>query len=91
MWMLYKQMMTDRVDLDRVSYTALIMFFAKSTKRDDVKKADMILQVMEESVNKDIQPNSKHVIAILHGFVKTGDAENATRMLIRNAEAYTSR
>jgi pentatricopeptide repeat protein len=88
MWKIYEQMATDQIDLDTVAYTTLISFLAKSRKLEDVQRADLLLQSMENSNRTDIQANSRHFTSVVKGYANRGSPESATSILIRNAEAY---
>jgi pentatricopeptide repeat protein len=88
MWKIYEQMATDQIDLDTFVYTSFISFLAKSRKLEDVERADLLLQSMENSNRRVIQPDSRHFTSVVKGYANRGSPESATRILIRSAEAY---
>jgi pentatricopeptide repeat protein len=87
-WKIYEQMTTDQIDLTTATYNTLISFLAKSRKLEDVQRADLLLQTMENINRTGILPDYRHFLPVMKGFANMSDPESATRILIRNVEAY---
>lgn len=86
-WSLYEQMLSDGIKLDFASYCVLITFLSKSNKRDDLKKADLILKLMENSASR---PDAWHYCLVMKSFINAGDVESAANTLLRSVEQYVN-
>jgi len=87
MWRLYEKMKEEDVESDFVTYTTLISFFSKSKQRQVMQRADSLLQSMEESKHSDNQPDHRHFVPLIKGWLSIGDMENATQVLMSFANA----
>jgi pentatricopeptide repeat protein len=89
MWTIYKNMVTDKVELDEVTYMTLITHCSKSEK--SIHKADRLLESIESSLdysNKDVQLDHTYYVTIIKGYILFNDADNATRILLRFIKTF---
>jgi len=88
MWRLYEQMRENNVEPTIVTFNTLITFLAKSKEREVLQRADSLLQSMEESKHSDIQPDYRHFVPVIKGWLSIGDVDGATRVLFRQVQTY---
>lgn len=88
MWSIYEQMKSDAVSLDVSCYTRLILVCAESAERDNLARAEVLLESMESEADASIRPDYRHYDSVIKGWLAVNDVEKATRILIRKVEAY---
>lgn len=89
MWKIYDQMMTDKIVLGMPCYNVLVSFLSRSRKVNDVTRADLLLQSMENSNRSETRPEGRHYALLLNGWIGVGDAESAARVFERWVAAGT--
>jgi len=88
MWRLYEQMRENNVEPSIVTFAVLISFFAKSKEQKVFQRSEILLQCMEESKHPDIQPDHRHYVPVIKGWLNIGDVDKASRVLVRSIQAY---
>jgi pentatricopeptide repeat protein len=88
MWRLYEEMKAEKIEPDFVTYTTLITFFSKSKERKMIQQADFLLQCVEKSKRPDLQPDYRHYVPVIKGWLSIGDVHNATGVLQRSVNKY---
>jgi len=96
-WRLFQQMKTEHVDANETTYSVLISFFSKSNDRQDLERADFLLQSMERRTNTNVETNSSSSLIwpcanqfhdVLVGWLQVGDMDRAARVLERRISSY---
>jgi Pentatricopeptide repeat domain len=91
MWKLCEYLVLNEYEISGRSYNTLIPFFAKSSNASYIEKADHLLQIMESNYKQHRdstkQPDYRHYVPLLTGYLSVQDVANATQILIRQAES----
>lgn len=83
LWMLYEQMQEEKVQIDQAIYNGLIEALSKSGTEQALKRAEHLLQSMDKNT-----PGYRHYNSIIKGWLQLGNADQATKVLMRGIEAY---
>lgn len=88
-WEIYQMSLADGISPDVFMYSQLIHHLCTSGKIDNVRRSDLALQAMEE--DSTIAGKTFSLYShVLQSYAKLGDADNASRVLIRIIEVYLS-
>ena len=94
-WTILKQMKVHSVAPDQVTYNHAISLLAKSRRRRDVVRAEVLLQrliVESNSIhnNKKLQPNILHYFNVSSGWVRLGHLQDATRVIMMRQDSRSA-
>jgi pentatricopeptide repeat protein len=90
MWMLYEEMLNEKIEPDMVAMNTMISFFSKSKVRAIIQKADDLLNIMENSTKRTLSPDFRHFVPVIQGWLSIGEVDRAAATLVRRVEAFTS-
>ena len=78
MFSIYKSMLSERIKPDAVTFCTLVAHLTKST--NNIEMVDNLLQDAERNQH---YPNNDSYALLIQAYIRSSDAENATRVLFR--------
>lgn len=88
MWGLDERMKEDNVQPSAPTSSTLITCLTKSKERVAMERADSLLQTMEQSNRSDLEPDFRHFLPVLEGWLRYGNVIKAARVPKRQIDKY---